>query len=82
MEKLLFLSDNPVKSIGVANFNSKQIQEILDQCHVVPAVNQVECHPYFNQKKLKAFLDRVLLLLHSLKVNYMVKKRATYFCTY
>ena len=68
----LTLQDAPLRSIGVANFNSKQIQEILEQCHEVPAVNQVECHPYFNQKKLKRFLDRVLYKITKIlgKLNY------------
>lgn len=43
------------KSIGVSNFNSQQIQRILDACKVPPAMNQVECHPYLNQKKLIEF---------------------------
>lgn len=32
-----------VKSIGVSNFNSKQIQRILDNTRIVPANNQVNC---------------------------------------
>lgn len=43
------------KSIGVSNFNSQQIQRILDSCKVPPAMNQFECHPYLNQKKLIEF---------------------------
>jgi aldehyde reductase len=57
MEKLLSLPDSPVRSIGLANFNSAQIQDILDKGSIIPAVNQVECHPYFNQNRLKAFLS-------------------------
>jgi aldehyde reductase len=57
MEKLLSLPDSPVRSIGVANFNSAQIQNILDKGTVIPAVNQVESHTYFNQGRLKAFLS-------------------------
>ena len=33
-----------------------QTQRILDECEVVPAINQVECHPYFPQTELKALL--------------------------
>ena len=39
MEELL--KEGVVKNIGVSNFNSKQIQRILDQGTVKPAVNQV-----------------------------------------
>jgi len=46
-----------VKSIGVSNFNTKQIQQIVDSCKIKPAVNQVECHPYNNQSKMKAYCD-------------------------
>ena len=56
MEELLKLPDNPVRSIGLANFNSAQIKDILEKGSVTPAVNQVECNAYFNQEKLKAFL--------------------------
>ena len=33
-----------------------QTQRILDECEVVPTINQVECHPYFPQTELKALL--------------------------
>jgi len=44
-----------VRSIGVSNFNSEQINRILAACTIKPVTNQVECHPYFNQKKLQEF---------------------------
>jgi len=44
-----------VRTIGVSNFNSQQIQRILDNSTIKPAVLQVECHPYLNQKKLIEF---------------------------
>ncbi|KAJ4430905.1 hypothetical protein ANN_19497, partial [Periplaneta americana] len=43
------------RSIGVSNFNSQQIQRILDSSSIKPVVNQVECHPYLNQTKLISF---------------------------
>lgn len=43
------------KTIGVSNFNSAQIQRVLDISTIKPAVSQVECHPYLNQKKLIEF---------------------------
>ncbi|XP_053623319.1 titin-like isoform X2 [Plodia interpunctella] len=44
-----------VKSIGLSNFNSKQLQRILDKGRVKPVINQVECHPYLSQRPLAGF---------------------------
>ncbi|XP_076057550.1 aldo-keto reductase family 1 member B1-like [Oratosquilla oratoria] len=40
------------RSIGVSNFNKDQIERIIKEGSVVPAVVQVECHPYLNQRRL------------------------------
>ncbi len=40
------------RSIGVSNFNSEQIQRLIDQSDVVPSVNQVEFHPFNFKKKI------------------------------
>ena len=45
-----------LRAIGLSNFDVAQTQRILDECEVVPAINQVECHPYFPQTELKALL--------------------------
>ena len=47
-----------VKAIGLSNFNKEQIQEILDICEVKPAILQTEVHPYFQEKEMKAFLQK------------------------
>lgn len=44
-----------VKSIGVSNFTVEALQEIIGETGVVPVINQVETHPYFNQAGLRAF---------------------------
>ncbi|KRF09383.1 oxidoreductase [Arthrobacter sp. Soil782] len=44
-----------VHSIGVSNFTVEALQEIIDATSVVPAINQVETHPYLNQAELRAF---------------------------
>ncbi|XP_064630730.1 aldo-keto reductase family 1 member B1-like [Lineus longissimus] len=47
------------KSIGVSNFNSKQIEKILKAAKIKPANLQIEAHPYFGNGKLVKFaLDR------------------------
>ena len=47
-----------LRAIGLSNFDITQTQRILDECEVVPAINQVECHPYFPQTELKALLKK------------------------
>ncbi|MGO4589486.1 aldo/keto reductase [Paenarthrobacter sp. 2TAF44] len=44
-----------VRSIGVSNFTVEGLQRIIDETGVVPAINQVELHPFFNQAELRAF---------------------------
>ncbi|XP_005190486.2 aldo-keto reductase family 1 member B1 [Musca domestica] len=53
MEKLFDLG--LVKGLGISNFNAEQTERILQNCRIRPVVNQVECHPAFNQKKLIEF---------------------------
>ena len=43
------LSDGKVRAIGVSNFLPEYLDSLLAQVDVVPAVNQVELHPYFTQ---------------------------------
>jgi diketogulonate reductase-like aldo/keto reductase len=47
LEKLL--SDGAVRAIGVSNFLPEYLESLLAQVDVVPAVNQIELHPYFTQ---------------------------------
>ena len=43
------------RSIGVSNFHQPHLQRLLDETDVVPAVNQIELHPAFAQRPLRAF---------------------------
>jgi 2,5-diketo-D-gluconate reductase A len=47
-----------VRSIGVSNFNRDHLERIIGETGVTPAVNQVELHPRFQQKALRAFHDQ------------------------
>ncbi|XP_059044928.1 aldo-keto reductase family 1 member B1-like [Achroia grisella] len=49
--------DGLVKSIGVSNFNKRQLERLLQVASIKPVTNQVECHPYLNQSRLKAFCE-------------------------
>jgi diketogulonate reductase-like aldo/keto reductase len=43
------LADGRVRAIGVSNFMPEHLDELRKRTQVVPAVNQVEVHPYFSQ---------------------------------
>lgn len=44
-----------VRAIGVCNFDIDHLDNLLANCNLVPVVNQVECHPYFQQKEMKQY---------------------------
>lgn len=45
-----------LRSIGISNFNAAEVQHLIDECEVMPALIQTECHPYFPQTELKKLL--------------------------
>ncbi|WP_411558272.1 aldo/keto reductase [Plantibacter sp. MPB07] len=49
------LADGKVRAIGVSNFMVDHLTRLLDATSVVPAVNQIEVHPYFQQREVQAF---------------------------
>src|SRR6185312_7770784 len=53
LEKLL--ADGKVRAIGVSNFMVDHLTSLLEKSTVVPAVNQIEVHPYFQQREVQAF---------------------------
>jgi diketogulonate reductase-like aldo/keto reductase len=52
LERLL--EDGRVRAIGISNFSPAHLESVLPRLSVVPAVNQVEVHPYYNQPALRA----------------------------
>lgn len=48
-------ADGKARAIGVSNFQQAHLQRLLDETEIVPAVNQIEVHPYFSQNALRAF---------------------------
>ncbi len=47
-----------LRSIGISNFDQSEIENLLANCEVTPALIQVECHPYFPQTQLKELLAK------------------------
>jgi 2,5-diketo-D-gluconate reductase A len=43
------------RSIGVSNFTPEHLEAVIDATGVVPAVNQIELHPHFQQRHARAF---------------------------
>ncbi|XP_041365728.1 1,5-anhydro-D-fructose reductase-like [Gigantopelta aegis] len=56
MEDLL--DSGKVRAIGVSNFNSEQIDLIVQAARHQPVTNQVECNAYFPQEKLEEFCEK------------------------
>jgi diketogulonate reductase-like aldo/keto reductase len=49
------LAQGKVRAIGVSNFMVDHLTRLLEVAGVVPAVNQIELHPYFQQREVQAF---------------------------
>ena len=52
------VSTGKIKVIGLSNFTGHELDEVINKGTIKPAVVQVECHPYFQQKDLKAKLAK------------------------
>jgi diketogulonate reductase-like aldo/keto reductase len=63
MEKLL--QTGKTKAIGVSNFNERRLKELLVAATVVPAVNQIEAHPYIQQPALTDFCRSQNILIEA-----------------
>lgn len=48
-----------VRSLGLSNFSEAQIREVVGAAEILPAVLQVEAHPYYPQKALKNYLKEL-----------------------
>ncbi|GAA1398245.1 aldo/keto reductase [Kitasatospora putterlickiae] len=51
-------ADGRVRSVGVSNFGAGQLTRLAEESSLLPALNQVELHPYFPQEELRAFHAR------------------------
>jgi diketogulonate reductase-like aldo/keto reductase len=59
------LKDGRVRAIGVSNFNPLHLQDLIAQTEVVPALNQVEIHPFFTQPEIRAANARLGIVTQS-----------------
>jgi 2,5-diketo-D-gluconate reductase A len=46
-------ADGRVRSIGVSNFHEPHLRRVIDEVGVTPSVNQIELHPYLQQRHLR-----------------------------
>jgi 2,5-diketo-D-gluconate reductase A len=50
-----FQADGRARSIGVSNFQAAHLDRLAEETDVVPAVNQIEVHPYLTQQALRSY---------------------------
>ncbi|KMO76285.1 2,5-diketo-D-gluconate reductase A [Mycobacterium sp. BK558] len=50
-----FAKDGRARSIGVSNFQVDHLERLAQETGTVPAVNQIEVHPYFTNEKVRAY---------------------------
>ncbi len=55
-------ADGKVRAIGVSNFSETHLTRLMEATEVVPALNQVELHPYFTQVGLRRFHEEHSIL--------------------
>ncbi|MGV3095344.1 MULTISPECIES: aldo/keto reductase [Staphylococcus] len=56
LEKLY--EEGKVKAIGVCNFKVHHLETLMRETTIVPQVNQIEVHPYFNQQDVQDYCDK------------------------
>ena len=59
------VKDGRVKSIGLSNFESERLEEVLAMAEIPPSVLQVECHPYYQQNELKKRIEKFGTVIES-----------------
>jgi len=60
-----FVTEGLVRSIGVSNFLPEHIEGVIAGSSTVPAVNQIELHPTFQQKEQRAFQEPLGIVTES-----------------
>ncbi|GMR42382.1 hypothetical protein PMAYCL1PPCAC_12577, partial [Pristionchus mayeri] len=49
------MDQGKIRSIGVSNYEIKHLDALLEECRILPAVNQCECHPHFRNSELAEY---------------------------
>lgn len=57
--------EGKIRSAGVSNFTQEALSALLERHEEKPVINQVECHPFYQRKALRAFLKEHDILLQS-----------------
>ncbi|PNP49982.1 hypothetical protein THARTR1_09313 [Trichoderma harzianum] len=63
MESLL--QTGKVRAIGVSNFTIKRLEDLINRTKIIPAVNQIEAHPYLQQRQLFDFCQSKGILIEA-----------------
>jgi 2,5-diketo-D-gluconate reductase A len=50
-----FHRDGRARSIGVSNFQTAHLKRLADEAEIVPAINQIEVHPYFSNQQVRSY---------------------------
>lgn len=61
----LLQKDDRAKSIGVSNYTVKHLEELLSECSIRPAVNQVELHVFLQQPELVEYCKKNNIVLEA-----------------
>lgn len=59
------LADGKTRAIGVSNFSPQHLETLIDETDIVPAVNQIELHPFFTQPEIRQADDRYGIITQS-----------------
>lgn len=57
--------EGKAKSIGVSNFMVTHLKELLNETDIIPAMNQVEYHPFLQDTELKEYCGKKGILLEA-----------------
>lgn len=53
------MSEQRVRAIGVSNFSDARLMDFVQNFEITPAVNQIECHPHFQQIQAQLFCQKL-----------------------